>query len=241
MLPLHASRREPRSGDAIADHAEGADLCSDRRHRCGADDFVAGNARRRENWDYRYCWLRDATFTLLALMNAGYTDEAAAWHNWLLRAVADRPPNADHVRHHGRSGGCWNGRLPGCPATKARGRSGRQRRACAVAARCVWRIDGRVSPVAHRRFANSTTHVGIESACWPPRGSLESSGHGIWEHRGAPTLCTVEGDVLGCVRSRIKSAEEFGFKAPLDRWRAIRAKISGRSARTDSTASKTRL
>ncbi|HMH61010.1 MAG TPA: trehalase-like domain-containing protein, partial [Bradyrhizobium sp.] len=38
------------------------------------------------NWDYRFCWLRDATFTLLALMNSGYTEEASAWHNWLLRA-----------------------------------------------------------------------------------------------------------------------------------------------------------
>ena len=45
------------------------------------------------NWDYRFCWLRDATFTLLALMNSGYTGEASAWHNWLLRAVAGAPAN----------------------------------------------------------------------------------------------------------------------------------------------------
>jgi GH15 family glucan-1,4-alpha-glucosidase len=43
------------------------------------------------NWDYRYCWLRDATFTLHALMAAGYTDEARAWRDWLLRAVAGDP------------------------------------------------------------------------------------------------------------------------------------------------------
>ncbi len=49
-----------------------------------------GGAR---NWDYRFCWLRDATFTLLALMNSGYTEEAAAWHNWLLRAAAGAPAN----------------------------------------------------------------------------------------------------------------------------------------------------
>ena len=49
-----------------------------------------GGAR---NWDYRFCWLRDATFTLLALMNSGYTAEASAWHNWLLRAVAGSPAN----------------------------------------------------------------------------------------------------------------------------------------------------
>ena len=49
-----------------------------------------GGAR---NWDYRYCWLRDATFTLLALMNSGYTEEASAWHSWLLRAAAGAPGN----------------------------------------------------------------------------------------------------------------------------------------------------
>ena len=43
------------------------------------------------NWDYRFCWLRDATFTLLALMNAGFYDEARAWREWLLRAAAGAP------------------------------------------------------------------------------------------------------------------------------------------------------
>src|SRR5579864_1391861 len=47
-----------------------------------------GGAR---NWDYRYCWLRDATFVLLAFMNAGYMEEAVAWQNWLLRAIAGSP------------------------------------------------------------------------------------------------------------------------------------------------------
>src|SRR5207248_9018287 len=43
------------------------------------------------NWDYRFCWLRDATFTLLVLIHAGYEDEAKAWRQWLLRAVAGDP------------------------------------------------------------------------------------------------------------------------------------------------------
>src|SRR5678810_900221 len=43
------------------------------------------------NWDYRYCWLRDSTFTLYALLNAGYVDEARAFRDWLLRAVAGDP------------------------------------------------------------------------------------------------------------------------------------------------------
>jgi len=45
----------------------------------------------KRNWDYRFCWLRDATFTLLALMNAGYHEEAEAWRDWLLRAAAGSP------------------------------------------------------------------------------------------------------------------------------------------------------
>jgi GH15 family glucan-1,4-alpha-glucosidase len=47
--------------------------------------------RGERNWDYRFCWLRDATLTLLAFMNAGYYDEAEAWREWLLRAVAGSP------------------------------------------------------------------------------------------------------------------------------------------------------
>ena len=43
------------------------------------------------NWDYRFCWLRDATFTLYALLGAGFFEEAAAWREWLLRAVAGNP------------------------------------------------------------------------------------------------------------------------------------------------------
>ena len=46
------------------------------------------------NWDYRFCWLRDATLSLLALMNAGYYEEAGAWRDWLLRAVAGAPAQA---------------------------------------------------------------------------------------------------------------------------------------------------
>jgi GH15 family glucan-1,4-alpha-glucosidase len=45
------------------------------------------------NWDYRYCWLRDSTFTLTALLNAGYTEEAEAWRDWILRAIAGSPEN----------------------------------------------------------------------------------------------------------------------------------------------------
>ena len=57
------------------------------------------------NWDYRYCWIRDATFTLFSLLVAGYRNEAQAWREWLLRAVAGDPRLTDHVRASVESGG----------------------------------------------------------------------------------------------------------------------------------------
>jgi hypothetical protein len=70
----------------LADHLEGADLRADRRHGGGADHVAAERIGGNRNWDYRYCWVRDATLTLLALMNAGYFEEAQAWRDWLTRA-----------------------------------------------------------------------------------------------------------------------------------------------------------
>ena len=80
-----------------------------------------GGAR---NWDYRFCWLRDATFTLLALMNSGYTEEASAWHNWLLRAAAGAPATCRSCTASWASVACLNGRRAGFPAMKARSRCG---------------------------------------------------------------------------------------------------------------------
>ena len=57
------------------------------------------------NWDYRYCWVRDATFTLLALMQLGYFDEATAWRDWLMRAVAGRPEQVQIM--YGVAGERW--------------------------------------------------------------------------------------------------------------------------------------
>jgi GH15 family glucan-1,4-alpha-glucosidase len=79
------------SDAALADHAQGAHAFSDRRHRRLANHLIARALGGKRNWDYRFCWLRDATFTLIALMNAGYYEDARAWREWLLRAVPGAP------------------------------------------------------------------------------------------------------------------------------------------------------
>jgi Glycosyl hydrolases family 15 len=94
------------SGQTFADYIEGPHLCPDGRD-CRRSHYLAteliGGIR---NWDYRFCWLRDATFTLLGLMHLGYFDEARAWRDWLLRAVAGSPQQVQIVYGVGGEGWC---------------------------------------------------------------------------------------------------------------------------------------
>ncbi len=76
------------------------------------------------NWDYRFCWLRDATLTLLAFMNAGYYEEAASWRAWLLRAVAGRPSRRKSCMESAASGGWSSGPCRGCRGFATRLRCG---------------------------------------------------------------------------------------------------------------------
>ena len=61
------------------------------RHRGGRTTSLPENIGSTRNWDYRYCWLSDATFTLLAFLNTGYTEEATSWPDWLMRVIAGAP------------------------------------------------------------------------------------------------------------------------------------------------------
>ena len=76
------------------------------------------------NWDYRFCWLRDATFTLLALMNSGYTEEASAWRSWLLRAAAGSPDHMQIMYGIGGERRLLNGKWDGWRVMRARSRCG---------------------------------------------------------------------------------------------------------------------
>lgn len=76
------------------------------------------------NWDYRYCWLRDSTFTLLALIGSAYLDEAKAWHQWLLRAVAGSPDDVQTMYASRAKDASTNLSSRGCPVTGVQARSG---------------------------------------------------------------------------------------------------------------------
>ena len=97
------------------------------------------------NWDYRFCWLRDAAFTLLAFLNAGYTEEADAWQRWLLRAVAGSPQQLQIMYGVAGERDLGNGNSTGSPGTKAR-------------VRCAWAM-----PPPARCSSTSTAN---SPTCW---------------------------------------------------------------------------
>jgi GH15 family glucan-1,4-alpha-glucosidase len=184
-----------------------------------------GGAR---NWDYRFCWLRDATFTLLALMNSGYTEEAAAWNDWLLRAVAGAPANMQIM--YGIMG---QRRLLEWEAEWLPGYEGAQPVRIGNAAHAQLQLDvyGELIDAFHQsRMAE--LELGEES--WSLELTVvdhlaeawDKPDHGIWERRDAPrhyvfskVMCWVAFD------RAIKSAERFGFEAPLVKWRMLREAI----------------
>ena len=88
---MYLRRRVARCGASVADHVKSFDIRSNRRHCGRGHNFHSRGDWRVRNWDYRFCWLRDATFTLYALIIGGYTQEAEAWRHWLINAVAGTP------------------------------------------------------------------------------------------------------------------------------------------------------
>ncbi|WGR95748.1 glycoside hydrolase family 15 protein [Bradyrhizobium sp. ISRA435] len=180
------------------------------------------------NWDYRFCWLRDATFTLLALMNSGYTEEAAAWHSWLQRAVAGTP--ADMQIMYGIMG---QRRLLEWEAGWLPGYEGAQPVRIGNAAHAQLQLDvyGELIDAFHQsRMAQ--LKLGEEN--WSLECTVidhladvwDKPDHGIWERRGEPRHYVFSKVMTWVAFDRaIKSAERFGFKAPLVKWRVLREAI----------------
>jgi GH15 family glucan-1,4-alpha-glucosidase len=182
----------------------------------------------RRNWDYRFCWLRDATFTLLALINSGYTDEAVAWHNWLLRAVAGSP--SDMQIMYGITG---QRRLLEWDATWLEGYEGARPVRFGNAAHAQLQLDTYGELMDAIRQAR-VFGIDLDTHMWTFETTLlghleriwDRPDSGIWEHRGPPQHYVLSKVMCWVAFDRgIRSAEEFGFDAPLSRWKAVRARI----------------
>jgi GH15 family glucan-1,4-alpha-glucosidase len=177
------------------------------------------------NWDYRFCWVRDATFTLLALMNSGYTEEALAWHNWLLRAVAGSPDLMQIMY------GIWGQRrLLEWEAGWLDGYEGAKPVRVGNAAHAQLQLDvyGELIDALHQaRMAKlKLNEVGWSMECAVIEhlaGIWDKPDHGIWERRGKGKHYVSSKVMTWLAFDRgIKSVEKFGFKAPLEKWRTLR-------------------
>jgi GH15 family glucan-1,4-alpha-glucosidase len=180
------------------------------------------------NWDYRFCWLRDATFTLLALMNSGYTEEASAWHNWLLRAAAGWPSNMQIM--YGIMG---QRRLLEWEADWLPGYEGAQPVRVGNAAHAQLQLDvyGELIDAFHQ---SRMAELKLDDETWALERAViehlaevwDQPDHGIWERRGEGKHYVSSKVMTWVAFDRgIKSAERFGFDAPLDRWRMLRDEI----------------
>ncbi|HEX3148368.1 MAG TPA: glycoside hydrolase family 15 protein [Gemmataceae bacterium] len=190
-------------------------------------EFVGGV----RNWDYRFCWLRDATFTLLSLINAGYTDEARAWQEWLLRAVAGDPAKLQIM--YGLGG---ERRLDEYEVPWLAGYENSMPVRIGNAASKQFQLDvyGEVADALHQARV-----AGLKAA--PAGWALQKAfirfvadawndpDEGIWEVRG-PRQHFTHSKVMAWVAldRAIKSAEQFALEAPLEEWRGLRRQMHDR-------------
>jgi GH15 family glucan-1,4-alpha-glucosidase len=180
------------------------------------------------NWDYRYCWLRDATFTLYALLVGGFTEEAAQWRHWLLRAVAGDP--ADLQIMYGPAGErrLREFYLPWLPGYEG---SAPVRIGNAASGQRQLDVYGEIMDAMHLALRTGVEH---DTAAWDLQKVLmdcletiwDQPDEGIWEMRG-PRRQFTHSKVMAWVAfdRAIQTAEEFTHDGPVDRWRAIRKRI----------------
>jgi GH15 family glucan-1,4-alpha-glucosidase len=180
------------------------------------------------NWDYRYCWLRDATFTLYALKLSGYHAEASAWRNWLRRAIAGSPSQLQVM--YGVAG---ERRIPELTLDWLPGYEHSQPVRLGNAAIGQFQLDvyGEVIDALHqgRRAA-----LDGDAMSWPVEakilGFLEDAWRepdaSLWEVRG-PNQHFTHSKLMAWVAfdRGVKAIERFGLKGPLERWRRLRDEI----------------
>jgi GH15 family glucan-1,4-alpha-glucosidase len=180
------------------------------------------------NWDYRFCWLRDTTFTLYALEGCGFLQEAQAWRDWLLRAVAGSPDDLQIM--YGVAG---ERRLPEYEIPWLPGYEGTApvRVGNAAAGQVQLDVYGEVLDALYvgRRagLAAAESSWGLECALIAHLEKIwDQPDDGIWEVRGGRKHFTHSKVMAWVAFDRaVRSAQEFGLEGPVDHWRRIRAAI----------------
>jgi GH15 family glucan-1,4-alpha-glucosidase len=181
------------------------------------------------NWDYRFCWLRDAAFTLEALLAAGFADEARAWREWLLRAVAGDP--ADMQIMYGCTG---ERRLTEYEVDWLSGYEGSKPVRIGNLAAEQFQLDvyGEVTDLLHRARVHDIP-TATETA-WPLVVALvdfleqhwDQPDEGIWEIRGERRHFTYSKVMAWVAIDRaIQAVEQYGLEGDVERWRDLRTQI----------------
>jgi GH15 family glucan-1,4-alpha-glucosidase len=180
------------------------------------------------NWDYRFCWIRDATLTLYALLSSGYRDEALAWRQWLVRAAAGRPGELQTIYGIAGERRLTEFELPWLP-----GYEGSRPARIGNAAFEQLQIDvyGELMDAMHvgRKFKTEP-----HDEAWRVQKVLlkhlakvwNEPDEGIWEVRG-PRRHFTHSKLMAWVAfdRAVKGVETFGLSGPVDQWRALRAEI----------------
>jgi GH15 family glucan-1,4-alpha-glucosidase len=182
----------------------------------------------QRNWDYRYCWLRDATFTLLALMSAGYLEEAKAWREWLQRSVAGSPDQIQIV--YGLSG---ERQLIEWQAPWLPGYQGAAPVRIGNAASDQLQLDV-FGELIDALYQARKHFLAPAASAWEQQQTLiqhlediwELPDCGIWEVRGGRRQFTYSKVMAWVALDRsVRDAERFKLEAPLERWRELRDRM----------------
>ena len=191
---------------------------------CSLPEWIGG----ARNWDYRFCWLRDATLTLTALMGAGYIEEARAWREWLLRAVAGDPAKLQIM--YGPAG---ERRLTEYEVDWLPGYENSAPVRVGNAASEQFQLDV-YGEVLNTLYATRTAGLHPDANVWEIEkallGFVEDAWHrpddGIWEVRGGRQDFTHSKVMAWVAFDRAaRSVEEFGLEGPTQRWRATADEI----------------
>ena len=180
------------------------------------------------NWDYRYCWLRDATLTLYALLTSGFLEEASAWRDWLIRAIAGSPDQMQIM--YGIAG---ERRLEEYEVPWLAGYEGSTpvRVGNAAAGQLQLDVYGEVLDAMYqaRRLGLAPDDNGwnLERALVEHLETIwRQPDEGIWEVRGGRKHFTASKVMVWAAFDRaIRSVEEFELAGPVDRWRAVRDEV----------------